>query len=373
MSGGTDNEYEGIPLVTGPSADRLNERQLLDYRTQRENCISWLLAMGKDPKSADGYAKGTVDPRSRRMDIFYRWVWDNEGGYTTSVTGEHGDAYLRELARQDKSLAHKANCQKAVQMLLKWRSHQHGVAEWEPEIKFSGTQGTTQPRDYLTRDERATIREAALEYGTIPSYGDVSPEERDRWKAYLAQRFEKPKSDVTPEDWDRANGWKIPSLVWASLDAGLRPVEVKRAVSSWVDTDNGVLRIPKEESSKNIGNWIVSLQSRTADVLERWLNEREAYELYDDTEKLWLTREGNPYGSRSLGYLLENLCDIGDISTESRKMSWYSIRHSTGTYLTREEDLAASQAQLRHQSPTTTMKYDQTPPEDRRDALNRIE
>jgi integrase len=53
-------------------------------------------------------------------------------------------------------------------------------------------------------------------------------------------------------------------------------------------------------------------------------------------------------------------------------MSWYAIRHSVGTYMTREEDLAAAQAQLRHKSPETTMKYDQTPVEDRQDALDRM-
>jgi len=44
-------------------------------------------------------------------------------------------------------------------------------------------------------------------------------------------------------------------------------------------------------------------------------------------------------------------------------------RHSTATYMAREEDLAAAQAQLRHKSPQTTMRYDQAPVEDRRDAL----
>jgi integrase len=53
-------------------------------------------------------------------------------------------------------------------------------------------------------------------------------------------------------------------------------------------------------------------------------------------------------------------------------MSWYTIRHSVGTYMTREEDLAAAQAQLRHTSEQATMKYDQTPVEDRRDALDRM-
>jgi hypothetical protein len=40
--------------------------------------------------------------------------------------------------------------------------------------------------------------------------------------------------------------------------------------------------------------------------------------------------------------------------------------------MTREEDLAAAQAQLRHKSPETTMKYDQTPVEDRKNALDRM-
>jgi integrase len=188
----------------------------------------------------------------------------------------------------------------------------------------------------------------------------------------LAQRFEKPKSDVSKADWEEANGWKTPSLVWVSLDAGLRPVEVRRAVTEWVDTENGVLRIPKEESSKNQGNWVVGLQQRTVEILDRWLEQRSAYEKYSDTEQLWLTREGNPYSSRALKYVLHRLCDIADISTENRQMSWYAIRHSTGTYMTREEDLAAAQTQLRHLRPETTMKYDQTPVEDRRDALDRM-
>ena len=55
-------------------------------------------------------------------------------------------------------------------------------------------------------------------------------------------------------------------------------------------------------------------------------------------------------------YLLHRLCEIADIPVENRQMSWYTIRHSVGTYMTREEDLAAAQAQLRHTSEQTTMK-----------------
>jgi integrase len=67
--------------------------------------------------------------------------------------------------------------------------------------------------------------------------------------------------------------------------------------------------------------------------------------------------------------LLDNLREIAGIE---RDFSWYAIRHSTGTYMAREEGLAAAQSQLRHKREETTMKYDQAPVGDRRDVLNRM-
>jgi len=364
-------DLEEYTLVTENSRNYLNQRQLVDYRSEREECLRWLLTYGKKRKKAEGYAPGTVKPRAGRMDRFYRFVWEMESGYTVNLTHDHADAWMDHLARRDVSATHKQNCQKSLKMLYKWLHHERGLGEWDPEITFSAD-SSSKPRDYLTREERRTIRDAALEYGSIPAYKSLSPPERERWKRHLAQRFEKPKSDVTPADWERANGWKVPSLVWVSLDTGLRPIEVKRSVMSWVDIDNGVLRIPKEESSKNREHWVVGLRDRTAEILSRWCQERRAYPEYDDTEAIWLTRENNPYNKNSLKYLLHRLCEIADIRTDNRQMSWYTIRHSVGTYMTREEDLAAAQSQLRHKSPETMMKYDQTPVEDRKDALDRM-
>lgn len=359
------------PIVTENSESYLNQRQLLDYRAEREECLRWLLAYGKDPDKAKGYAKGTIKPRAYRMDQFYRFVWEQEEGYTANLTHDHADAWMDHLAHRDVSAVHKVNCQKSVKMLYKWLHHKRGIGEWSPAITFSAD-NSSNPRDYLTREERSAIRDAALEYGSVPAYNNLTPAERDRWKQYLAQRFEKPKSEVVPADWDRANGWKIASLVWVSLDTGLRPTEVKRSTMSWIDTDNSVLRIPKEDSAKNTDHWIVGLRDRTADMLQNWCEERRAYPEYDDTDAIWLTREQNPWGVSALRGLLHRLCDIADIETRNRQMSWYTIRHSVGTYMTREEDLAAAQAQLRHKSPETTMKYDQTPVEDRRDALDKM-
>lgn len=362
-------EVEGITLVPTPSAEMLNDRQRVDYADHREELIKWMLNLGKDPERAEGYAHDTVRRRACDIDVFYRYVWEEHtDGYTTSVTQNHADSYMEELAYSDHSDTHRANIQKSLKCYWRWRG-----TEWEPSINFSGnTNGTTQPRDYLTREERGKLREASLEYGTVPNYNSLTPEERAKWKRHLAMRFRKPMADISPEDFERANGFKVPSIVYASLDAALRPVEVGRARVSWVDTENAVLRIPKDDSAKGRENWTVSIRDKTAEMLARWIDERDCYGKYDDTDRLWLTREAEPYSSRSLKYLLTNLCDVAGMDTENRSLAWYAIRHSTGTYMAREEGLAAAASQLRHKSVTTTRKYDAAPVDDRRDALDNM-
>jgi integrase len=364
-------ELEGIPVVTAPSEAYLNRRQKQNYQEHRQRFLEWLAVLGKDPQKAQGYSNAVVKNTAYRTDQFYRWVWENKDGYTVNISHTEANEYNRHLAGEEHSNGHKAKCVKSLKRLFKWKHHEQGGDLWEPDITYTDS-GSTKAQDYLTKEERQAIREAALEYGSIPAYNTVSPRERSRWKAYLAQRFGKPKSEVGLEDWERANGWKTPSMVWVSLDAGLRPIEVERAVVDWVDLENGVLRIPKEDSSKNQDNWIVALRDQTVKALNRWLDERRQYPKYDGTDNLWLTREGNPYQSHSLQYLLSKLAEIAGISIENRRFTWYAIRHSLGTYMSREDGLAATKDQLRHQSVKTTMRYDQTPVEDRKDALERM-
>lgn len=83
----------------------MNPRQIIDYRAEREDCLERLLAFGKTPDKAEGYATTTVDTRSRRMDQFYRWVCQQEGGYTANVSHDHADGWMRELAQADCSSA----------------------------------------------------------------------------------------------------------------------------------------------------------------------------------------------------------------------------------------------------------------------------
>jgi integrase len=331
------------------------------------------LKFGKNEEKAEGYSPYTVYGDNYRETKFDRWVWDQRGGYHVPPTQEDASAYLDEIAYSDKTQTVKGKIQEMLKRYSKFLQHKYGQDEWEFSWSFDGSGGdSSQPRDYLTVEERRKIRQAALEKGSIPARGSLTADERKQWQGYIAQELDKPMDDITPEDWEKVSGWKITSMVWTSLDAGLRPVEVARARTSWVDTKNEVLRIPRQESSKNEGNWTVSLTERTARALKRWLIERDLQGRYDDTDLLWLTMRGNPYGSRTLARLLRNLCDDAGIEHENRKMTWYSIRHSVGTYMTKERDLAAAKAQLRHKSPKTTMKYDQTPVEDRQDALDKM-
>lgn len=368
-------KLHGAVVVTEAAEDALNRRQYFTYRDHRREFIDWLWTLGKDPEYGEGYAKDTVRNRAYRLDKFYRWVWSEEGYFVEpeDITPAHADDWMKHLANTEYKLSYKTDLQKAPKVLFKWQSWKRNTpVEWDPDINYHDPTHNQQPRDFLTLRERKLLRAAALEHGSLPPYDAVTPEERKDGKRLLAERFGKPMDAISSADWERANGWKIPSLVWTSLDAGLRPVEVRRARVSWVDLQNGVLRIPMEESTKNRDNWTIGLRDRTARALERWLEERENREKYEDVEWLWLNQRGNRYRSASLNYLFRKLCDEAGIQQEHRDISWYSIRRSTATYMAREEDLAAAAAQLRHKSTRTTMRYDQAPVEDRKEALERM-
>jgi len=320
-----------------------------------------LFNVGKNPDKAEGYSPYTIYSTAYHTANFDLWLWEQKNEYKYPPDDDDAAAYMDYLAVSDKSQTEKGKTQESLQHFSKWLHHERGYDEWEFEYSFDGSGGNHHPQDFLTREERRAIRQAALNEGNIPAYSTLTVNERRGWKLYISNALGKDYDEVTREDWDEVEGWEITSLVWTSLDTGLRPNEVRNASTRWIDTENGVLRIPKEESSKNEGNWTVSLTDRTATSLSRWLEEREQYERYEGTDTLWLTSHGNPHSSSSLRRLLHRLCDQAGIETANRKMPWYTIRHSVGTYMTKERDLAAAKAQLRHRNPMTTMKYTKCP------------
>nr|WP_246049015.1 site-specific integrase [Natronomonas salsuginis] len=287
---------------------------------------------GKTPEKGVGYSDYTTYETAYRTARFDRWVWARHDRYSIPPEPARATEYIEEdVIYRDVSNATKGKTEEALARYYRYLEDNHPNCEWEHDQRFSSS-GDDAPRDYLTRRERRLIREAAL----------------------------------------ATESWREATIILTSLDAALRPVEVSRARPGWVDIDNRLLRIPREESSKNTDNWRTSLTSRTTDALTQWLEERAENPAYDDSDRLWLTREGTPYSSRSLARLLRRLCADAGIDTGGRTMTWYSIRHSTGTFLAAERDLKAAKDQLRHQTPVTTMKYDQVPASQRRDALDKM-
>lgn len=358
-------KVEGIVLIYEPVEEYLNERERIAYKNHREKFIRWLATQGKNPDQLEGYAKDTYYTYANIICKFHRYVWSENNGFTLELTQTHAEDFLKKLIlSNDYSDSHLHNTKLALKAYFRYNE-----IEWNPDITVPSNSGAKQPKDFVSEAERKALREAVLEYGSVPAYAALSPEKRQEWKRELARRFGKPTSEIGREDWNKANGFKYVTILYASLDAGLRPIEVGRAKTYWIDIENCALRIPAKESSKNEDNWTVSLRQDTTEYLKEWLEERRLYDKYNDTDQLWLTREGNPYTGKSLRLLLDNLRELAEIE---RDFSWYAIRHSTGTYMAQQEGLAAAQAQLRHQREETTMKYDNVPPKRRRDALEKM-
>lgn len=365
---------EGTPLVPQGTRSLLNERQHVTYRAYREQFVHWLYEAAKAPQKDIGYAARTADRRSYRAAAFERWYF-NQSGYSLAYEPAHADQYLCE--REGRGLAETtlSHDQKALVNIFDYWHHRENRDRYEPDERYTSDGATYFTGDYLTRKERRALREAALEFGTIPHYSGVTPSERTEWNRYLAQRFGKPLTDIGPDDWDRANDMKIASLVMVSLDTGLRPCEVERSSVTWCDIRNERLTIPPEDAAKARDDgrpWFPSLTSETTEVLAEWLRQREQYPKYEDRTELWLTRKGNPYQSQSLSRLMSRLADAADVPQENRQLTWYSIRRGLATGLIDVSDLSTAQTQLRHKSPYSTIRYDQAPHKRRQDALRKL-
>jgi site-specific recombinase XerD len=370
-----DNKVQGLVLLTDEARQYLNPREEIAYQEFRRELAEWILNLGKNPAKAEGYSHSTANNTMNRLDLFYRYIWEEEQRFVQTLTPEHADSWMRHLAKRDMKESTKCHYQKAVKILFKWqRDTRNRDVEWEPEIEYSDPSTAYQPREYLTEEDRRKMREAAMSYGSIPHYNSMSPGERDRWRKYLAQRLQKPEDKVTKQDFLNANGFKYTSMIYVALDAGFRPIEIQRANIQWLDLDNGVLRIPEEESSKSRENWIVALKPETVSILKKWKQERAAKEKYDDRDALWLTQKANRYNRNSFRRsVFHKIATEAGLDLENRDLTPYSIRHSTATMIAKEADLATAAKQCRHKSKQTTQKYAHSSVERQEDAVNQID
>jgi len=247
-----------FPLVSERSEEDLKGFGLDmvdDYRDFKREVLTWLATYGKHPEKGEGLSKTTLKSTHYKLETVFRWLWKYEGKYTTDFMPEHADRFIDLLNQTDSmidsTVLHHA---KDIKRYFKYTNHVHGTNyEWEPKPELS--QSTGDERDYLRRAAFKPLYQAALDYGSTKSYHtDMSSEERDRLKTYLSQRFGVPKDEIGPEDFKKANSWKVPSMIAVTLDTGLRPTEVGRATTTTETTDSNsssttILPSPKTRSA----------------------------------------------------------------------------------------------------------------------------
>lgn len=369
----TKPENLGFNIVTQPTVDQLSHmstRHEASYRDWKREFVGWLTNKGKEPESHTGYADRTCEQVSHKTDQIMRFLWSHTDGYTTEITPEGADTLMAAVASNDNwGNSSVLMFRKTLKRYFKWKKYVKDIDhDWSCDIRVSETERTN--RDYFRKEEFTPLYDATLRYGSVKPYGECSPEERDQFKAVLAQRFELPKEDITRPEFERANSWKIPSLLSVTLDMGLRPIEITRARTEWVNLDGGYFDIPATEATKSDENWDPSLSQTSIGALRRWIDERSAYEKYEDTDTLWLNKIGNPYNSQSLNRILRNLMDTAEIDPMGRDLTWYSIRHGVATLWVNKYGIEHAKHQLRHEKLETTMRYSHSDARDRADMVD---
>jgi integrase len=363
-------------LLAKESIAHLSHQHKILYAEFRSEFIQWLREKGKEPKKHVGYKESNIRPLARRVHQVFEYAWSHDKA-VLDITPDLADQFLEDLqcdkvtTKNDEKYADssKKKFKSGIQAYFRFTGQ-----EWDPSVSFTESVPEL-PSDPLTQEERKKLLSAALEYQSPPSYSNLSPEERDRWKTQIAQIIGKPKEKVSPDDWDSLQrSWKIPSLVAVALDGGLRAALVTRLQISCVDIDNQQINVPASMAVKNEKKWIIDLTDRTTQMLRRWMVERKNNSHYDDSESLWLNRQGNPYNSGSLNNLLSNLLDEAEINADGRKLTWHSIRHSTGMYVyAQERDLELVAEILRHKSLESARRYAHPTPEAKKDVLEGIQ
>lgn len=344
----------------------------------------WMLEKGNNPRREIGLSEGTAGNYMDRLDLFHRFsITYLEPSDRTTIDGSDAHTLLHRIDRGEITKRRsgdeggeygesaKRKFSDAVQKYFEWRYHDGSMEyEWRPKINFSD--GRSESAYRFTYRELGLLLEAAESYGSLPSYYDTTEEERDRINGLVAQRLGLPKEDVTRNDWLHAD-WssKIHSLVTVGYDAGLAPIEIANAETSWYDPQTKTLTIPTEYACKQREKQVVALSDESADANSEWMRERRHLEAYDGKSKLWLNREGNPYQSGSLCNIIRDLCAEASVKTDGRKVVWYSLRQTMGRNVTEGGELSESNDQLRRNNLETTHEnYNQTPVEKLQARLN---
>lgn len=339
----------------------LNERQRAIFEQKLNQFEEYLRTEAKEPLKEEGYAPASISPRIHRVLLVVDWAWSNSGFGTELATNQADDAMralkANQITRKDGSPYSGGSKRKIGDAVTNWFAFHD--TEWECPVSFNEGDGDRDHADPFAKFEVRKLWETSLKYKSIPSYNNLSPKERDRWRNHLAQELGKPAEEVRPADWDRVNrDWKVPSIVRTTRESAWRPAGIKRMEVDWYYPELEKIIVPGEYAVKNNKEWEQVLGNEEIMAIDNWLEQRANMEKYDNASKMWLTRESTPYNSDSLNILLGNLMDAAGINTNGRNISWYSWRHYAGTYIYDEyQDLKVVANTLRQKSEAAASKY----------------
>lgn len=370
------NSETNPEFLSSSSLSDLNYQQRILFNEIRDDLIEFLREKGKNPKRNVGYSESNIRPLVRRIHQIHQYCWDN-GPTVLELTPDHADRFVDALNQDEVLNKHgepyaegsKRKFTQSLEAYFKFLD-----IEWDPEIDF-GDEEPTLASDPFNLREREQLLNASLEYKSPPNYKNVSPEERERWTAKLAQLLGKSKAEIGPKDWEALRrSWKIPSIISTALDCGWRAEMVGRLKIKFVNFGSGQVTIPPEVAVKNDKKWVCELSERSIRILQKWCEERGNKTKYDETNQLWLNRKGNAYNSATLNDLLNNLIRDAEIEPQGRKLTWHSIRHSTGMYVyNQEKDLGLVAEVLRQASLEAARKYAHATPETKQDVIESIQ
>jgi|APHM01.1.fsa_nt_gi Phage integrase family. len=357
-----EDEFE---FLSTDAVSPLDRQKALMYAESRKSFINHLRDHGKLNESG-GFADGSVKSKARRMHQIFEWVWEISETPTIELRPKQADAFVRAIDQGDftknDDAEYSGNSKRKFNDILKtyfeWNNR-----NWEPNTVFSSERDDHNKPDIFKRAELVGLWDASFEIDAIPAYNNLSPQERNDWYIYLAQYLQKPKDQLGPEHWREVNNFSTPSLIRTTRDAGWRPMMIGQLTVDMYDPELNKVHIPAEAAVKNNKSWDQKLTDEGAATLERWLEQRSHIGKYDDSDKIWLNRKGNPHNSGTLNDLLDKLLTQADIQVGGRNIVWTSFRHSKGTYVYDEtNDLKAVADVLRQCSRESAAWYvHQTP------------
>lgn len=281
------------------------------------------------------------------------------------LSGFAGHIELTEGLARNTLVAYKADCRSFIDFLR----------EKHPDAWNSGKVSATEGRLFLISLKKKGLKRVSLarKLDSLKRFGDYLTE-TGRWTYNPFRELPYPRKEhyraeyLTPEE-----AYGMLSLEFRSNFIGIRDCAMLELfygcgirLSELVGIDikdirftDKIIRIFGKGSKYRV----VPLGPKTADVLQRYLDERRKRIVSENIQSasgqaVFLNNRGGRISSRSVGRIIKGYLLK---SSEKQKLSTHSLRHSFATHLLEAgANLRAVQQMLGHSSLKTTQQYAHT-------------